>query len=102
MFHYAKTEEDQVLRQCINFLDLPLRYLDLTGFLQVTDDGAEYIAKMKHLQYLSLSGTKVTDVGVAKLAGKKKGCKVGVEKSPATGIFIVRLYRTRGSQKAIS
>lgn len=46
------------------FVELPLEHLDLTGFLNVTDDGAKQIADMKHLRYLSLDGTKVTDAGV--------------------------------------
>lgn len=51
---------------------LPLEHLDLTGFLNVTDDGAEHIAEMKHLRYLSLDGTKVTDAGVELLRSRIK------------------------------
>ncbi|KAG0193298.1 hypothetical protein DFQ28_005741 [Apophysomyces sp. BC1034] len=39
--------------------DQPLRHLDLTGFLQVTDEGVRQIARMTSLRYLSLDGTKV-------------------------------------------
>lgn len=38
--------------------------MDLTGFLHITDEGAEHIACMKQLRYLSLDGTKVTDQGI--------------------------------------
>lgn len=47
--------------------ELPLEHLDLTGYLNVTDQGAKQIAEMKHLRYLSLDGTKVTDEGVEML-----------------------------------
>ncbi|KAF7731998.1 hypothetical protein EC973_007103 [Apophysomyces ossiformis] len=47
--------------------DQPLLNLDLTGFLQVTDEGVRYIARMRSLRYLSLDGTKVTDEGVIQL-----------------------------------
>ncbi|KAG2218240.1 hypothetical protein INT45_002759 [Circinella minor] len=50
------------------YAELPLRYLDLTSF-QITDEGANSIARMKKLQYLSLDGTKLTDEGVSKFSG---------------------------------
>ncbi|KAI9267920.1 hypothetical protein BDA99DRAFT_350713 [Phascolomyces articulosus] len=50
------------------YAELPLRHLDLTSF-QVTDEGADAIARTKKLQYLSLDGTKITDEGVSKLSG---------------------------------
>lgn len=45
-------------------IDLPIEHLDLAGFLNITDEGAKYIAGMKHLRYLSLDGTEVTDEGI--------------------------------------
>ncbi|ORZ24500.1 hypothetical protein BCR42DRAFT_403073 [Absidia repens] len=68
----------------IRFKDCPLRYLDLTGFLQVTDVGAQHIAKMTQLQYLSLSGTKVTDEGVAQLKGLQELEKLYLDKTNVT------------------
>ncbi|KAK4510806.1 uncharacterized protein ATC70_005240 [Mucor velutinosus] len=63
-FPDRELELDGVLSR---FKDLPLEHLDLTGFLNVTDEGAKHIAEMKHLRYLSLDGTKVTDEGVEML-----------------------------------
>ncbi|OAD08068.1 hypothetical protein MUCCIDRAFT_158304 [Mucor lusitanicus CBS 277.49] len=63
-FPDRELELDGVLSR---FKDLPLEHLDLTGFLNVTDQGAKHIAEMKHLRYLSLDGTKVTDEGVEML-----------------------------------
>ncbi|KAI7898145.1 uncharacterized protein BX663DRAFT_556096 [Cokeromyces recurvatus] len=51
------------------FKDLPLDYLDLTGFFNVTDEGLQSIACMKKLRYLSLDGTKVSDEGIVLLKG---------------------------------
>ncbi|RUP47216.1 hypothetical protein BC936DRAFT_145992 [Jimgerdemannia flammicorona] len=48
----------------VQFAHLPLTHLDLTGFLNVTDEGAHTIAQMKTLEYLGLEGTKITDVGM--------------------------------------
>ncbi|CEP16141.1 hypothetical protein [Parasitella parasitica] len=50
------------------FKELPLEHLDLTSFLNVTDDGAQHIADMKSLRYLSLDGTQLTDAGVELLS----------------------------------
>jgi hypothetical protein len=47
-----------------------LEHLDLKGFLNITDDGAQHIACMKHLRYLNLNGTKVTDQGIILFKGK--------------------------------
>ncbi|KAL9541508.1 hypothetical protein MBANPS3_009089 [Mucor bainieri] len=63
-FPDRELELDSVL---LRLKDLPLEHLDLTGFLNVTDEGAKQIAEMKHLRYLSLDGTKVTDEGVEML-----------------------------------
>ncbi|GAN01220.1 conserved hypothetical protein [Mucor ambiguus] len=63
-FPDRELELDGVLSR---FKDLPLEHLDLTGFLNVTDEGAKQIAEMKHLRYLSLDGTKVTDAGLEML-----------------------------------
>ncbi|KAI8338149.1 hypothetical protein BC941DRAFT_33511 [Chlamydoabsidia padenii] len=63
-FPNREHELDDIL---IRFIDTPLRHLDLTGFLNVTDDGVKHIAKMTQLNYLSLTGTKVTDDGIAQL-----------------------------------
>ncbi|KAF9182229.1 hypothetical protein BGZ50_005062 [Haplosporangium sp. Z 11] len=42
---------------------LPLTHLDLTGFLFVTDEAILALTAATNLQMLSLSGTKLTDVG---------------------------------------
>ncbi|EPB88666.1 hypothetical protein HMPREF1544_04538 [Mucor circinelloides 1006PhL] len=63
-FPDRELELDGVLSR---FKELPLEHLDLTGYLNVTDQGAKQIAEMKHLRYLSLDGTKVTDEGVEML-----------------------------------
>ncbi|KAF9409312.1 hypothetical protein BGZ94_001998, partial [Podila epigama] len=44
---------------------LPLTHLDLTGFLFVGDDAILNLASATSLQMLSLSGSKLTDVGAA-------------------------------------
>ncbi|KAI9493539.1 hypothetical protein BDB00DRAFT_822371 [Zychaea mexicana] len=64
-FPSREQELDGVLAR---YAALPLRHLDLTSF-QVTDEGADSIARMKKLQYLSLDGTKITDEGVSKFSG---------------------------------
>lgn len=46
-------------------LALPLVDLDLTGFLFVTDEAILTLEAAQHLQILSLSGTKLTDIGAA-------------------------------------
>lgn len=53
----------------LNYLDLPLESLNLSGFLNLTDEGAQSIACMKHLRDLSLDGTKVTDEGISLFDG---------------------------------
>ncbi|KAG2211805.1 hypothetical protein INT47_004491, partial [Mucor saturninus] len=60
-FPNREHELDSVLHR---YKDLPIEYLDLSGFLNITDEGAENIAFMKHLRYLNLNGTKVTDEGI--------------------------------------
>lgn len=50
-------------------IDLPIEHLDLTGYLNVTDEGAQHIASMTKLRYLSLDGTKVTDQGIVLFKG---------------------------------
>lgn len=52
---------------------MPLEHLDLSGFLNVTDEGALPISQMRKLRYLNLDGTKVTDEGIAMFKGKTKG-----------------------------
>ncbi|CAO3610043.1 unnamed protein product [Cunninghamella echinulata] len=49
--------------------DLPLKYLDLTGFLNVDNEGAKHISQMVNLKHLNLSRTKVTDEGMYFLKG---------------------------------
>ncbi|ORX52795.1 RNI-like protein [Hesseltinella vesiculosa] len=49
------------------YRDLPLRSLDLQGFLEVTDEGMSAVAQMTKLTYLNLTGTKITDAGLAQL-----------------------------------
>ncbi|GJJ74481.1 hypothetical protein EMPS_06839 [Entomortierella parvispora] len=44
---------------------LPLVELDLTGFLFVTDEAILTLEAAQHLQILSLTGTKLTDIGAA-------------------------------------
>ncbi|KAI7867073.1 uncharacterized protein EV154DRAFT_571777 [Mucor mucedo] len=61
-FPNREHELDSVLHR---YKDLPIEYLDLSGFLNITDEGAENIAFMKHLRYLNLNGTKVTDKGIS-------------------------------------
>jgi hypothetical protein len=46
-------------------LALPLVDLDLTGFLFVTDDAILALKAAQHLQILSLTGTRLTDIGAA-------------------------------------
>ncbi|KAI9323301.1 hypothetical protein BX666DRAFT_41103 [Dichotomocladium elegans] len=81
-------ELDDVLSQ---YAGLPLRHLDLTGFLQITDVGVTWIACMKQLQYLSLEGTKVTDMGVAKLADLADLRKLYLDKTSVTDAGISQL-----------
>ncbi|CAO3615427.1 unnamed protein product [Cunninghamella blakesleeana] len=47
--------------------DVPLRSLDLTGFVNLDDEGVEYISKISKLKSLNLSRTKVTDEGLSLL-----------------------------------
>ncbi|KAI8077945.1 uncharacterized protein B0P05DRAFT_118461 [Gilbertella persicaria] len=60
-FPNRKHELDGVLAR---YRDLPLEYLDLGSF-DITDEGAQHIACMKHLRFLSLEGTKVTNQGTS-------------------------------------
>ncbi|OBZ84307.1 F-box/LRR-repeat protein 16 [Choanephora cucurbitarum] len=46
------------------YRELPIKRLELSSFC-ITDQGAQYIACMKHLQFLNLEGTKVTDYGIS-------------------------------------
>ncbi|SAL94873.1 hypothetical protein [Absidia glauca] len=64
LFPNREHELDDIL---IRFTGIPLRHLDLTGFLNITDAGVQHIGQMKHLNYLSLTGTKVTDDGLLQL-----------------------------------
>lgn len=53
----------------LDYLDLPLESLNFSGFLNLTDEGAQSIACMKHLRDLSLDGSKVTDEGISLFDG---------------------------------
>jgi hypothetical protein len=46
--------------------------MDLSSFVNLTDEGLQYISEMKDLEYLGLNGTKITDEGLCYLKGKKK------------------------------
>ncbi|CAG8540281.1 1769_t:CDS:10, partial [Cetraspora pellucida] len=50
-----------------DFSELPLVKMDLTGFINVSDEGIMHLAEAKSLTFLSLSGTKLTDAGMSAL-----------------------------------
>lgn len=56
---------DEVLERLSRFRHLT--YLDLQGSTAVTDDGLRYLAHLPQLEHLTLSGTKITDCGLAVL-----------------------------------
>ncbi|KAI8145392.1 hypothetical protein BJV82DRAFT_666651 [Fennellomyces sp. T-0311] len=72
------------------YAELPLRHLDLTSF-QVTDEGADSIARMKRLQYLSLDGTKISDEGVSKLSGLSDLRKLFLDRTAVSDAGISQL-----------
>ncbi|RIB29081.1 hypothetical protein C2G38_2156323 [Gigaspora rosea] len=49
--------------------ELPLIKMNLTDFINITDLGIMHFAGAKSLTFLSLSGTKLTDVGMSALKG---------------------------------
>ncbi|ORY95517.1 hypothetical protein BCR43DRAFT_493116 [Syncephalastrum racemosum] len=90
MIQFPNREEelDGILAR---YAELPLVHLDLTGFLQVTDVGVQSIARMHHLQYLSLGGTKVTDAGVALLAALTDLRKLYLDRTAVSDAGLVEL-----------
>ncbi|KAI8364978.1 hypothetical protein EDC96DRAFT_575380 [Choanephora cucurbitarum] len=60
-FPNNENELDGVLAR---YRELPIKKLELSSFC-ITDQGAQYIACMKRLQFLNLEGTKVTDHGIS-------------------------------------
>jgi hypothetical protein len=46
--------------------------MDLSSFVNLTDEGLQYISDMKDLEYLGLNGTKITDEGLFYLKGKNQ------------------------------
>ncbi|KAI9487380.1 MAG: hypothetical protein EXX96DRAFT_628159 [Benjaminiella poitrasii] len=71
--------------------DLPLEHLDLSGFLNITDEGVQYIACMKQLRYLSLDGTKITDEGVALLKDLIELESLYLDRTSVTNMGILKL-----------
>ncbi|KAF0517374.1 RNI-like protein [Gigaspora margarita] len=65
-FPNREEELDDILQ---DFSELPLIKMDLTGFINVTDSGIMHLSGAKSLTFLSLSGTKLTDVGMSALKG---------------------------------
>ncbi|RIB03067.1 hypothetical protein C2G38_2226131 [Gigaspora rosea] len=72
-FPNREEELDDILQ---DFSELPLIKMDLTGFINVTDSGIMHLAELRviesdlfyfSLTFLSLSGTKLTDVGMSAL-----------------------------------
>ena len=61
--------------------------MDLTGYLNVTDEGLKAIASMKQLRSLSLDGTKTTDTGMMELKGKLRSLK-GIRKANHQPFFL--------------
>ncbi|KAI8096087.1 hypothetical protein BDF21DRAFT_489497 [Thamnidium elegans] len=73
------------------YKDLPIEHLDLAGFLNITDEGAKYIAGMKHLRYLSLDGTKVTDEGIMLFENLTELEKLYLDRTLLTDVAIEKL-----------
>ncbi|KAI9255402.1 hypothetical protein EDC94DRAFT_226919 [Helicostylum pulchrum] len=73
------------------YKDLPIEHLDLAGFLNITDEGAKYIAEMKHLRYLSLDGTKVTDEGIMLFKNLIELEKLYLDRTLLTDVAIEKL-----------
>ena len=57
--------------------------LNLKGTVNVTDEGVRYLARMKQLREVNLTGTRVTEEGLAELHKALPRCKVVGETSPS-------------------
>ncbi|RIB23849.1 hypothetical protein C2G38_2170077 [Gigaspora rosea] len=91
----AKEEElDDILQ---DFSELPLIKMDLTGFINVTDSGIMHLAGAKSdlfyfcLIFLSLSGTKLTDVGMSALKDLENLVELYLDRTSITDAGIVFL-----------
>lgn len=87
-FPNREHELDGVL---LRFKDLPLESLNLSGFLNLTDEGAQSIACMKHLRDLSLDGTKVTDEGISLFDGLIELEKLSMDRTLVTDVGLEKL-----------
>ncbi|CAO3657558.1 unnamed protein product [Mucor hiemalis] len=87
-FPNREHELDGVL---LRYKDIPLESLDLSGFLNLTDEGAKSIASMKYLRHLSLDGTKVTDEGISLIKDLIELEKLSLDRTLVTDIGLAKL-----------
>ncbi|RIB11744.1 hypothetical protein C2G38_2202630 [Gigaspora rosea] len=88
-FPNREEELDDILQ---DFSELPLIKMDLTGFINVTDSGIMHLAGAKRLStFLSLSGTKLTDVGMSALKDLENLVELYLDRTSITDAGIVYL-----------
>ena len=77
-WHFSGRDDDLAL-----FPSLPtIQRIDFISAPHITDDGLAHLTKLKHLQYLRLGGSQITDEGVRKLKESLPTCQV--EHGPAS------------------
>ncbi|CAG8623934.1 19723_t:CDS:10, partial [Gigaspora margarita] len=87
-FPNREEELDDILQ---DFSELPLIKMDLTGFINVTDSGIMHLSGAKSLTFLSLSGTKLTDVGMSALKDLENLVELYLDRTSITDAGIVYL-----------
>ena len=60
------------------FIEMRLKTLDLTNYIQIGDAAMRYIGQIHSLRKLRLSNTKVSDAGLLFLEGKFLRCELNL------------------------
>jgi hypothetical protein len=71
-WHFSGRDEDLALFQSIP----KIQRIDFISAPHITDGGLPHLAKLKHLKYLRLGGSQISDAGVRKLKESLPNCEV--------------------------